>query len=206
MPKNFGIPDDSPIVTGKRDEAPVAVPDPPVVASGAVIAMTAEQFAALLKQFAPQAAATPDQIAAAVRATQDGQAELHAAAMRRALKPENDPAPMVSVFNPAGDRDHPRPKLKCDFTLFDGIPLDGTTDTVDEIALMNQLVAGDYWVEKADGSLMLFKVREIQNDLGQLRRIDLSFPCRDEVDRAGLMPMVVWLRSVVRQIAARAAA
>jgi hypothetical protein len=178
-----------------------------------VMTMTPELFAsvvsdavkAALGAVAPTTPVTAEMIATAVRAANEGQAELHAGAMKRALKPENDPAPMMSVFNPEGDRDHPRPKLKCEFTLFDGIPIDGTTDTVEELTLMNQLVAGDYWVEKADGSLMLFKVREIHNDLGQLRRIDLSFPCRDEVDRAGLMPMVVWLRSIVRQMAVRAA-
>jgi len=177
-----------------------------------VMSMTPELFAsvvsdavkAALGSVVPATPVTAEMIATAVKAAHEGQAQLHADAMKKALKPENDPAPMISAFNPAGDRDHPRPTLKCEFTLFDGIPIDGTTDTVEELTLMNRLVAGDYWVTKSDGAMMLFKVREIRNDLGALRRIDLSFPYRDDADRAGVMPMVVWLRDVVRQIETRA--
>jgi hypothetical protein len=143
---------------------------------------------------------TPEAIAMAVGAAIAAQAETNAQAMKKALKPENDPAPLISAFNPRGDRDFPRPKLRCEFTLFDGIPLDGTTDTYEELELLNQLVGGEYWVTKSDGSPMKFKVREIRNDLGVLRRIDLSFPYRDATDAASLMPMVVWLREIVAQI------
>ncbi len=170
----------------------------------ALIAATVKAVTAAMPIPASAAPVSVEQIAAGVKEAMAGSAEANAKAMKAALKPENDPAPMVSVFNPAGDRDHPRPKLKCEFTLFDGIPIDGTTDTVEEINLYNQMVAGDYWVEKSDGSLMLFQVREIRNDLGHLRRINLSFPYRDDADRAGVMPMVLWLRNVVRQIEARA--
>jgi hypothetical protein len=74
---------------------------------------------------------------------------------------------------------------------------------VEELELMNKMVAGDYFVSKSDGTMVPFKVREIRNDLGQLRRIDLSFPYRDESDRAGVLPMAMWLRDVVRQIERR---
>src|SRR5262252_11161611 len=80
-------------------------------------------------------------VAAGVKAAMEGSAEANAKAMKAALRPENDPAPMISAFNPKGDRDNPRPKLKCEFSLFEGIPIDGVTDTVEEIELMNQLVA-----------------------------------------------------------------
>jgi hypothetical protein len=187
MAKNFGIPDDSPILTGqsKPEDAPV----PPVSAAAEPITLSMDQLSAI--------------VAMAVKTAMEGSAEANAFAMKKALKPENDPAPMISAFNPAGDRDHPRPKLKCEFTLFDGIPIDGTTDTVEELELMNKMVAGDYFVSKSDGTLVPFKVREIRNDLGQLRRIDLSFPYRDESDRAGVLPMAMWLRDVVRQIERR---
>ena len=155
---------------------------------------------------------TPDMIAligaavgAAVKETQASAAEVNADALKRALKPENTAAPMISVFNPAGDRDNPRPKLKALVTLFDGIPIDGTTDTVEEIELYNQLEAGEYFVTRSDGTRMPFTVREIRNDLQQLQRINIQFPYRDEADRAGVLPMIVWLRDVVAQIAQRKA-
>jgi hypothetical protein len=220
---HFGIPDDSPIRTGVRNEDPAPepepdpVPEPPPYPTAADVAtapaalpgMSPEVLAmaisvavkAALEASAPQQAAlSVDQITAAVAAVMAGSAENNAQAMKKALKPENDPAPMISVYNPLGDRDHPRPKLKCEFTLFDGIPIDGTTDTVEEITLMNELVAGDYWVTKSDNTPMRFQVREIRNDLGTLRRINMAFPYRDAADAAGVMPMVIWLRECVRQI------
>lgn len=159
---------------------------------------------------APVATLSPDLIAlvaatvaAAVKETTLSAAEINADAMKRALKPENAAPPMVSIYNPAGDRDHPRPKLKAKVTLFDGIPIDGDTDSVEEITLYNQLEAGDYFVQKADGTRMPFTVREHRNDMRELQRINISFPYRDEADRAGVMPMVGWLRDVVSQIEAK---
>lgn len=97
-------------------------------------------------------------VAAGVKTATEGSADVHADAMKRALKPENAFSPMKSAFNPAGDLDHPRPTLKCIFTLFDGIPIDGTTDTVEELSLMNQLEHGEYFVMKSDGSRMPFQI------------------------------------------------
>lgn len=145
-------------------------------------------------------------VAAGVKVATEGAADVHADAMKRALKPENAFSPMKSAFNPAGDMDHPRPALKAVFTLFDGIPIDGTTDTVEEITLLNQLEHGEYFVPKADGTRMPFRVKEIKNDMGQLQRVDIWFPYRDEADRAGVLPMVLWLRDVVGQIQARKSA
>lgn len=142
-------------------------------------------------------------VATAVKTASEGSADVHADAMKRALRPENAFSPMKSAFNPAGDVASPRPALKAAFTLFDGIPIDGTTDTVEELTLYNLMEQGDYLVDKSDGTKMPFKVREIRNDLGQLQRIDLSFPYRDEADRAGVLPMKVWLRDVANQIAAK---
>jgi len=138
-------------------------------------------------------------VAAGVKAATEAQADPLAQAMKSALKPENAFYPAVSVFNPLGDRDHARPPLRCLFTLFDGIPIDGTTETREEIDLFNQLQPGDYSVTRSDGSRMPFLVREHRNDLGVLQRVNISFPYRDEADRQGLMPMVFWLREVVAQ-------
>jgi hypothetical protein len=56
-----------------------------------------------------------------------------------------------SPFNPAGDRDHPRPELKCDIRHC-GVSLSRTTLTVTEIDLLNRLEPGEYWIRKTDGS------------------------------------------------------
>lgn len=157
--------------------------------------MSAEQFAAVV------AAA----VAVAVKQATEGSADIHAEAMKRALKPENASSPMKSVYNPAGEFESPKPALKAQVTLFDGIPIDGSTDTVEELNLYNQLEHGEYFVDRSDGTRMPFKVREIRNDMHQLQRIDISFPYRDEADRAGVLPMKVWLRDVVAQIAERKA-
>jgi len=142
-------------------------------------------------------------VTAAVTAASKAQADPLADAMKRALKPENAFSPQFSVFNPAGERDHPRPQLRCPYTLFDGIPIDGTTETVEELTLMNGLEAGEYFVTKSDNSLIPFRVTEHRNDLGVLKRVDISFPYRDESDRQGLMPMAFWLKEVHAQMAAR---
>jgi len=195
---------DTPRETADTAAEVVAVPG----VTAEVLAMTiAVAVKAAMEAMAPvNSSQSVDQISAAVSAaiaaTQAGNAEANAQAMKRALKPENDPAPLISVYNPAGDRDSPRPRLKCAFTVFDGIPIDGTTDTVEELELMNALEAGDYWVMKSDNMPMKFQVREMRNELGVLQRINLAFPYRDAADAAGVMPMVVWLREVVRQIEA----
>src|SRR5262252_5112713 len=142
-------------------------------------------------------------VGAAVSSAAKAQADPLADAMKRALKPENAFSPQFSVFNPAGERDHPRPQLRCPYTLFDGIPIDGTTETVEELTLMNGLEAGEYFVTKSDNTQIPFRVTEHRNDLGVLKRVDISFPYRDESDRQGLMPMAFWLKEVHAQMAAR---
>jgi len=56
-----------------------------------------------------------------------------------------------SPFNPAGDRDHPRPELKCDIRHC-GVSLSRSTLTVTELDLLNRLEPGEFWVRKTDGS------------------------------------------------------
>lgn len=60
----------------------------------------------------------------------------NAKATRKALRPENERHPDISAFNPAGERDHPRPKLIHDVIL-SGMPLSEDELTVGEIELLN---------------------------------------------------------------------
>lgn len=59
-------------------------------------------------------------IRGAIEAAQGGQQQLAAAiteGIQSTTRHQNEFSPAVSVYNPAGDRDHPRPGLKCHMTL-----------------------------------------------------------------------------------------
>jgi hypothetical protein len=82
-------------------------------------------------------------------------ATIHAQAMKKALRPENEIAPGVSVYNPRGERDFPRPKptqiyMLARYPICEPGNYDTTTWT--EIELLNSLKAGAYRVTKSDGT------------------------------------------------------
>lgn len=60
----------------------------------------------------------------------------HGSALKSVLRPENQLHPDVSAYNPLGERDHPRPRLKrpCYFL---GVPLDAPNLDREEIDLLN---------------------------------------------------------------------
>jgi len=81
-------------------------------------------------------------------------AHIHAQAMKKALRPENEVAPAISVYNPRGETKYPRPKpthiyMMARYPICDP----GNYDTVmwSEIELLNQVRPGEYMVTKADG-------------------------------------------------------
>lgn len=93
-------------------------------------------------------AALADALLAAIGKMQPAQAGLsadqlqtildsNAKSTRKALRPENERHPDVSAFNPAGERDHPRPKLARK-TFMAGQLLHEDELTVTEIELFNQ--------------------------------------------------------------------
>lgn len=63
--------------------------------------------------------------------------EGNAQSTRKALRPENERHPDISAFNPKGERDHPRPKLKRK-VFYSGMELHEDELTVAEIELLNQ--------------------------------------------------------------------
>jgi hypothetical protein len=87
----------------------------------------------------------------AMLAAQTTAAQAQADAMKTAMRPENTDPPLMSWFNPAGDRDHPRPALQCPFTL-NGAEMAPAQLMVEEIELLNQLTPGHYRVQKTDGT------------------------------------------------------
>lgn len=115
------------------------------------IAPTAEQWAQMMEVLRTNKFAD-EEIAATI----------HAKAMKKALHPENETHPAISVYNPLGERDHPRQKpshifIIGPYPICDPGNYDTTTAT--EIALLNQLKAGQYPVTKADGSQVRILVK-----------------------------------------------
>ncbi len=120
---------------------------PPRAAREAVaaqgIAPTAEQWALLMATLAGNKLADIE-----VAAT------INAQAMKKALRPENEIAPAISVFNPRGETKYPRPKptqiyMMARYPICDPGNYDTTTWT--EIELLNSLRGGAYRVTKSDG-------------------------------------------------------
>jgi hypothetical protein len=133
----------------------------------------------------------------------EAQAQIHALAMRKQLRPENDTHPDVSVYNPRGERDHPRPQLICDMFL-GPYPLERQTLTVKECELLNQLEPGLYDITKADGSVVPFHViPRLRVDGKTIERITIAFPCADDDQKQNFPSFASMLREVVDQIEVR---
>jgi hypothetical protein len=133
----------------------------------------------------------------------EAQAQIHALAMRKQLRPENDTHPDFSVFNPRGERDHPRPQLVCEMFL-GPYPLERQTLTVKECELLNQLEPGLYDITKADGSIVPFHViPRLRVDGKTIERITIAFPCADDDQKQNFPSFASMLREVVDQIEVR---
>lgn len=141
---------------------------------------------------------TPEQFAETL-------AQSQAKAMKQALRPENERAPGVSVFNPQGERDHPKDELTCAM-FWVGFPLDKETLLPEELRLMNLLAAQteahggkSYKVTRADGDLMKVEVEGDTNAEGKLRRLMVNFPCKDSM-RHNLPSMTAMLREMLGEL------
>ena len=164
------------------------------------ITLTKEQFDALLSQRTTGAG--------------DLTAEALAKAFSKAQRPENTIAPQISPFNPRGETEHPRPPLRCK-TLQNGIEIDHDTLMWEEIEALNALPQGEFKVAKANGSLIPFTVKHTRTLDGDLERVDVHYPCKDEqrydhrplldycldvLDLAGLTDEVTRLRALRREL------
>ncbi len=93
--------------------------------------------------------------------------------------PENKQAPLMSVYNPLGDRDNPKPELRAK-TTFAGYEVRSETLTRMEIDLLNRLVGGTFMVTKADGARIPMSVTLKQNNAGTLEQVDILIPCKGD--------------------------
>jgi len=159
--------------------------------TGAVVAMPQALVELLLEKLgAPQASAfDAKQLADILEKTGLNTA----AAMQKAMKPENAFHPGVSCYSyPEGDRERPRPKLKCKMTWVSA-DLDPETLHWYELELLNQATPGDFHVTNADQSQTTLNIRpEADTTTGRLDKLHFSFPVRDGQSR-NVSPMSVWL-------------
>ncbi|MCU0521422.1 MAG: hypothetical protein MUF84_12100 [Anaerolineae bacterium] len=107
-------------------------------------------------------------------------AEALASAFAKANRHENPQAPMVSVYNPRGETNHPRPRLRAK-TRQNGAELHEDTLMWEEIEALNALPAGEFRVTKGTGNKIAFTVRMTRGaDEESVESVDIHFPCKDE--------------------------
>ena len=158
--------------------APVA-PAPAAVSTTTPLALTLEQLQALMSM-ATAGSATNN--AALAESITQGIAQA-----RKPIPEGTDQSnPRISDANPLGDRDHPRPALKCEVYL-------GTQDadkkvsrtypftaddlTVHEVLALNTLEGGHYSVKLYDGSpIKVSVVPEMDEATDTLRRLVIVVP------------------------------
>lgn len=113
-----------------------APPDAPLEAAAAegVPLATAAQLVALVERLFERVDRGEQGSAEALREV----LAQHSTTLKQTLSPENRLHPDISDYNPRGERDHPRERLRrpC---FFLGVPLDQPTLTVDEIELLNSV-------------------------------------------------------------------
>lgn len=109
---------------------------------------------------------------------------------------ENNFPPDISFLNPLGERDNPRPDLKCRI-IWAGYEETKEALTREEIELLNRVEPGNYWVTKSDGSKVELKVKAKSGNNGRLEMLRFSFPCKNIEDRMNLRSKVEWLREVL---------
>jgi hypothetical protein len=101
--------------------------------------------------------------------------------------PENPNSPDISEANPFGDRDNPRPGLKCDWWLGvinektkkadrSGYEFDPKTLTVWEQLALNSLEPQVGEIERLDGAALPVSVAATKDDFGKTLYMVLAFP------------------------------
>ena len=129
------------------------------------------------------------------------QAQYQAEANKKALRPENEQHPGISVYRPEGRKDELA--LRCK-TYWVGYPLLADNLTEVEIGLLNQIDrVGEYPFTKSDGSVAKLTVSGERDANGKLSRLLFDFPCKGD-DRYNLPAMASMLREVIERQRERA--
>lgn len=130
-------------------------------------------------------------------------ATINAQAMKKALRPENEIAPGISIFNPAGDQAHPRPKptqiyMLAKYPICD--PGNYETTTYTELELLSQLRGGLFNVTKADASTVQVMVRQDLDAAGKPYKTTLFADgkgLKDDEDKNNWPPLIQILTEIV---------
>lgn len=174
-------PDDLNAADDAADAAAAAAP--PVIAGSGPVTLTFDQLMQLV-QAAKSAGPTFEQMAEmATKAAHAGADRIKPKELTQAQTERK------SAYNPLGDRDHPRPKLKCHMYFGSapiGSPKEVTTLTHAEIAALNAMTPGHYRIKKMDGSFMVVEVKGQMNSNRQLDRMWILLPAGD--DQQNLYP------------------
>lgn len=131
----------------------------------------------------------------AIAATLDKITETLAGVANRA-RPENPEPNGISAFsNPKGDYVEPKPPLKCPMTWV-GYPLETESLTPAEVAAVNKLEPGEYFVTKGNGNQIPFRVEAKRNLTGGIEKLEITFPCKGE-QSADHRSMLAYCREAV---------
>lgn len=160
-----------------------------------VMAFTEAQMAQLLAKLVP---ANPGLTAEQLSQIVNLAGQNTATAMQKALKPENARAPEMSDLNPLGERDHPRPELKCKFTFGTNYPIERESCSRLEIDLLNRIIPGEYRVRETNGLTMTVNVKVRKaTDMGEIMELGLEFPCKNKDQQMGVPPLASMLRDIL---------
>ena len=122
-------------------------------------------------------------------------AQVSATSMQRALKPENQDHPGVSVFSyPEGDKARPRPTLPFRF-FYNNFPVHKFPETHHwrELELASQLEPGTFTVLRKDGSPMQVEVTADRDPKGVITEIKVAFSvAREHKDHIPAMSVVLY--------------
>lgn len=123
----------------------------------------------------------------------------NAEALRKSQDPSNPFAPGTSVFNPRGERDHPRPQLKCKMFL----PWEAEVESLtrEEIELLNLLQPGEFYIRRNDESRIMMEIKATINpNSGKFDRLLMNSETALSNDYHWLMPpMRNYLRQILNQ-------
>lgn len=115
-----------------------------------------------------QVAAAMVLLAEALTGLRTGQmeaAKMQADMQRRVTRPENNFPPNISAYNMRGDKDFPRPQLKCPMLI--PWPVEQEANTREEIELLNLLEPGEFMITRTDRSKVKLTVniaRKLDSD------------------------------------------
>lgn len=123
-------------------------------------------------------------------------AEIEAEAIARLQRRENTQHPDVSVFNPQGERDHPRGRLKCKM-FWVGYELERDALSAEEIDLLNRInQVGSFPFHRTDGSREQLVIDGTRNANGQWERLTLTFNAKGD-RRHNVPPLATILREAL---------